>query len=64
MDNRVIKFEYKNWKGVTSIRTVTPINIWFGHTEWHKDDQWLLLALDEDKQAERNFAIKDILNFL
>jgi hypothetical protein len=38
--------------------------MWYGHTEYHKEDQWLLKALDLDKNAERDFAVKDILRFI
>lgn len=51
---------YTNWQGVTSTRRILPVEIWYGSTEWHKEEQWLLKALDLDKQAERDFAMKDI----
>ncbi len=58
-----VLFEYTNWKGVTKTRKVRPKVIWFGNTEWHPDHQWLLTAFDVDKQAERDFAMKDIKNW-
>lgn len=57
-------FEYTNWEGKIAIRRVKPIGIWYGKTEWHPKEQWLLKAIDLDKEEERNFAIKDILRFL
>ena len=60
----ILKFEYKNWLGKVSIRTVVPYEIWFGNTEFHKKEQYLLRAYDVDKNAERNFALKDIIKFL
>lgn len=51
---------YTNWKGATVIRNILPIRIYFGSNEWHKENQWLLQALDLDKTASRTFAIKDI----
>lgn len=51
---------YTNWKGITAIRNILPIRIYFGSNEWHKENQWLLEALDLDKSASRTFAIKDI----
>jgi len=51
---------YTNWKGKTAKRTIIPQKVWFGYTDWHKDDQWLLKALDVSKDAERDFAMKDI----
>ena len=63
-DNPSLTFKYKNWQGETAVRRVIPIKFWYGHTEFHKKDQWLLKALDVDKNAERDFAVKDILEFL
>ena len=51
---------YTNYKGVTGTRKIVPIEILFGHTDWHKEDQWLLRAFDIQKNAERTFAVKDI----
>lgn len=59
-----LKFKYKNWEGKTAIRRVKPIEIWYGKTEWHKEEQWLLKAMDLDKGEERDFAVRDILKFL
>lgn len=51
---------YKNWRGETAKRQIVPTHVWFGHTEWHKEDQWLLTAFDVDKKDARDFALKDI----
>ena len=59
-----LKFEYINWEGKKAIRSVRPIEIWYGKTQWHPKKQWLLRAIDLDKNEERNFAVKDILKFL
>jgi predicted DNA-binding transcriptional regulator YafY len=59
-DSEVVRVVYTNWKGETSIRHIAPIEIFFGSNEWHTEEQWLLLALDVDKGAERTFALKDI----
>ena len=56
-----LKFKYKNWKGITAIRTVIPEKIYYGSTEFHKESQWLMEAFDLDKDATRTFAVKDIL---
>ncbi len=57
---KVITVRYTNYKGETGMRSIVPEKIWFGSTEWHKDEQWLLDAYDIDKAAIRNFALKDI----
>lgn len=55
-----VKILYTNYRGETAVRTIVPIKIWFGETDWHPEKQWLLDAYDNEKQAERSFALKDI----
>jgi predicted DNA-binding transcriptional regulator YafY len=55
-----VRITYKNWKGKTSDRTVKPLKIYFGLTEYHPENQWLLHAYDYEKQDFRTFAMKDI----
>lgn len=59
-ENKIVVINYTNWKGVTALRRIIPKKIFFGSTEWHKEEQWLLEAFDVDKNADRSFAIKDI----
>jgi hypothetical protein len=54
-----VALTYTNYKGETASRTITPRSIWFGSTEWHPEPQYLVRAFDHDKQAERDFALKD-----
>ncbi|TSD89161.1 hypothetical protein FFK22_009010 [Mycobacterium sp. KBS0706] len=42
-------------------RRAVPMSVRFGSTEWHPEPQWLLRAFDVEKQAEREFAMKDML---
>jgi hypothetical protein len=51
-----VKCTYTNYRGETATRRISPISVRFGSTEWHPEEQWLLLAFDHDKQAEREFA--------
>lgn len=60
----VLTFDYINWEGKRGVRNVKPIKIWYGETQFHKEKQWFLKALDIDKNAERDFALKDIIKFL
>jgi predicted DNA-binding transcriptional regulator YafY len=60
---KAVTIVYTNWRGETAERTIIPIKIWYGKTEWHPEEQWLLTALDLEKDAERDFAIKDISNW-
>ena len=55
-----VKILYTNWKGETSIRKILPKEIVFGSNQWHKEEQWLLVAYDIGKKADRSFALKDI----
>lgn len=59
-DSPTVVIGYTNWRGEYAEREIVPMRPWFGSTEWHKEPQWLLTAWDVAKDAERDFAIKDI----
>ena len=59
-----LRIEYTNWRGETSLRTIVRLNIWFASTEWHPVEQWLMRAVDIEKDAERDFALTDIKKWL
>lgn len=59
-ENKKVVIDYTNWKGERGKRTITPHIMFWGSTNYHPDNQWLLNAFDEEKQAERTFAMKDI----
>lgn len=61
-NERLIIFDYLNYRGEKSIRTVRPARIEFNSNEWHPEKQWLLIAFDFDKKKYRSFAMKDISN--
>lgn len=52
---------YTNWRGETAVRNIIPSRIWWGKTEWHPEEQWLITALDVDKNQTRDFAWKDMV---
>ena len=56
-----ITFRYTNWRGEVADRTAIPRGLRWGATEWHPEPGWLLLAFDTEKQADREFALKDCL---
>ena len=62
--NKRFRMEYKNWRSETAIRHIEFVHIWFGSTEFHKEEQWLMRAIDLEKDTERDFAIKDIIRFV
>jgi predicted DNA-binding transcriptional regulator YafY len=55
-----VMIDYTNYRGERAMRRVTPIAIRFESSEWHGSEQWLLRAVDVEKAAERDFAMKDI----
>jgi hypothetical protein len=57
-----ISFDYTNYRGEQSRRTVTPVTHRWGTSQWHPELQWLMLALDHDKGQPREFAVKDMTN--
>lgn len=58
-DEPVATLAYTNYRGETSTRRIIPKSVRYGSTPWHPEPQWLLLAWDDDKQADREFALKD-----
>ena len=54
-----ITMTYRNYRGEVSERTITPLSIRWGVTEWHPVPGWLLTAFDHGKQADRDFALAD-----
>jgi predicted DNA-binding transcriptional regulator YafY len=58
--DRIVVINYTNYKGETSDRNIIPHSIHFGHSDYHKENQWLLKATDIDKNVIREFALKDI----
>ena len=59
-DKATVSIVYTNYRGETGLRRIIPKRIWFGGTDWHPEEQWLLDAYDVKKKADRSFAMKDI----
>lgn len=55
-----VMIDYTNWRGVRGIRKIEPIRIYYGSNEFHPLEQWLLLAVDLDKNEERTFSMCNI----
>jgi predicted DNA-binding transcriptional regulator YafY len=55
-----VKVIYTNWRGETAERIIVPVSISWGKTEWHPEEQWLLKVWDVERQAYRDYALKDI----
>lgn len=54
---------YRNWEGKVRGRLVRPKRMFFGSNEWHKEPQWLLEALDLEKNETRFFAMSGIITW-
>lgn len=59
-ENKILRFLYTNWKGETDKREVLPIEIRFACTPHITEPEWLLIAHDNEKDAERHFVIRHI----
>jgi len=60
----VLEFYYRNYRGELGYRKVQDPKLSFKETEHHKGQQWIMTAFDLDKQDFREFAVKDIIEFL
>ena len=58
-----VSIKYTNYKGITEDRMVDPVSLKFKSTEWHPEKQWLLKAYCHERDAVREFAVKDIQNY-
>lgn len=55
-----IKVLYTNWRGETAVRSIMPLKIYFGSTEYYPKEQWLLEVFDLDRNAIRVYALQEI----
>ena len=53
----VIRFRYTNHRGETAQRHARFFSFGFGTTEYYQTPQWLMRALDLDRNLERTFAM-------
>lgn len=60
-DDEILRFVYRNWRDEVGVRSVRmPILVHFGVSEWHPEAQWLVQAIDVDKDEPREFALRDM----
>lgn len=57
---RCVYILYTNYRSETAWRRVVPKQLLFKSTPSHPEEQWILKSWDLDKDAERDFAMKDI----
>lgn len=55
-----VTIDYTNWRGERGARLIYPLAIRFENNEWHPESQWLLEAVDLEKNEIRTFAMKNI----
>ena len=60
MGTGAVQIDYTNHRGERAWRKILPHSISFDVSAWHNGYQWLLLAYDCDKNAEREFAMSSI----
>lgn len=52
--------DYTNYRGERRMRRIKPIKIYFGTNDYHSDPQWLLSAIDVERDELRDFAMAKI----
>lgn len=60
---KLFRMMYRNYRKEFGSRSVMPIRIWYGVSEYHLPEgmQWFLEAIDPSKGEKRDFALKDIV---
>lgn len=62
---QVITVRYRNYRGEVAVRRIVPTGkMWFGSTEYHPTEQWLMQVWDYERGAYRDYALCDILEFM
>lgn len=65
IDAPEIVFFYRNWRGECGYRKIRGApTFWYGTSPYHKGPQWFIKAYDADKDDVRDFAVKDIIEFV
>lgn len=59
-----VLIDYTNWRGERSTRRIRPLSVAFENSQWHPSTQWILHAVDIERGATREFAMKDIHSWL
>ena len=60
MSDASVRIDYTNHRGQRGIRLISPIGLKLESNEFHPETQWILYAIDLDKNSVRGFAMKDI----
>lgn len=57
---RKFRIRYTNYRGESAEREIIFEYFWWGKTEWHPKEQFLIHAIDTAKDEPRDFALADI----
>ena len=63
-DATILMIDYTNYRGERAWRRIRPIYVHFTSRLPNVGAQWLLHALDLEREVERDFALKDIHRML
>ena len=61
-EERQVTIDYTNYRGETSTRRIFPVKLYWGTSPYHLQPQWLLKAIDVEKDLYRDFAVCSIHN--
>lgn len=61
---QVLTVRYKNYRGEVAVRKIVPVKTWWGKTDFHPHEQWILTVWDCERNAQRDYAMQDILEFI
>lgn len=63
IEDAAIGVMYRNYRGEIGLRRIFPLEVFYGKNEYHKEEQWLLKVWDLEKNAYREYAMKDIIEW-
>lgn len=59
--NKAVQVEYTNHEGKRRLRTIVPLEHWFGTSEpYHPEPGWYMTAYDLDREAIRFYAMSGV----
>lgn len=59
-DSKPLVVRYTNYRGETATRHLRPEGVLFARTEFHSEPQWLMEAVDVERDVRRSFALEDM----
>jgi predicted DNA-binding transcriptional regulator YafY len=59
-EHKEVIIDYTNWRGERALRRILPLSLSFENNQWHPETQWILEAVDVEKNVIRGFALANI----